>query len=251
MTAAASQQAFLRQVAGVQIVRLFDLLPDVSFFIKDRKCRFIALNRRGCEYCGVASEREAFGRTDHDFFSRRRAEEYARDDLAVMDSGQAIVNRIESAPEAEGSSRLVMTSKLPLRDASGRVIGLAGFSRQVEQVRERPGAVAKFAKVIEHLHERPHENLPGSELASMVGLSPSQFDRTFRKTFGTSPRQYLLRIRAEAACRRLAESDETVASIALECGFYDHAHFTRSFRQILGVTPSAYRREHQGPTVTR
>ncbi len=249
MSPAASQQAFLRQLPGAQLLRLFDLLPDVSFFLKDREGRFVALNRRGCEYCGVASEREAFGKTDHDFFPRRRAEEYARDDLAVMESGQPIVNRIESAPEAEGSARLVMTSKLPLRDGKGRVIGLAGFSRQVEQVKERPGAVRKFKRVIEHMHRCSHENLATADLAAMAGLSPSQFDRSFRKAFGSSPRQYLLRIRIETACRRLAETDDTVAAIALECGFYDHAHFTRCFRQIMGVPPSSYRREHQVPRV--
>ena len=249
--AAASQQAFLRQVAGAQLIRLFDLLPDVSFFIKDRECRFVALNRRGCEYCGVKSEREALGKVDHDFFSQRRADEYARDDLAVMESGQPIVNRVESAPEAEGSPRLVLTNKIPLLDHRGRVIGLAGFSRQVEQVREQPGAVAKLSKVITLMHERSHEELPTAYLAKLAGLSPSQFDRSFRKAFGTSPRQYLLRVRVEAAGRRLARSDDTVAAIAQECGFYDHAHFTRCFRQIMGVTPSAYRREHQVPTVTR
>src|SRR3569623_1464438 len=195
--AAVSQQAFLARVEGDQIVQLFDLLPDVSFFIKDRKCRFVALNRRGCEYCGVKTEREAVGKTDHDFFSQRRTEEYARDDAAVMESGEPIVNRIESAPEAEGSPRLVMTSKLPLRDARGKVIGLAGFSRQVEQVREQPGAVARLAKVIALMHERPDQELPTARLARLASLSPSQFDRSFRKAFGNSPRQYLLRLRVE------------------------------------------------------
>jgi PAS domain-containing protein len=47
--------------------QLFDLLPDVSFFVKDRQGRFMALNRKGCEYCGVASEAAAIGMTDHDF----------------------------------------------------------------------------------------------------------------------------------------------------------------------------------------
>ena len=248
---AATPQAFFRQLGCLQLIGLFDLLPDVSFFIKDRHCRFVTLNRRGCEYCGVKSEREAFGKTDRDFFSRTRATEYERDDREVMRTGQAIVNRIESAPEAEGSPRLVMTTKIPLRDAQGKVIGLAGFSRQVEQVRERPGAVAKLAKVIEHLHARSHETITSQELARMAGLSPSQFDRTFRHSFGTSPRQYLMRVRVEAACRRLAQSDDTVASIAIECGFYDHAHFTRTFRPIMGVSPSEYRREHQGPTTAR
>jgi len=244
---ARKQQAFLRSIAGTQVLQLFDLLPDVSFFLKDRDGRFVALNRRGCEYCGVASEREAWGKTDHDFFSRRRADEYRRDDKAVMDSGQAIVNRIESAPETEGSPRLVMTSKIPLRDSAGNVIGLAGFSRQTDQLREISESVDRLSLVIEHMHRHPEEALHSRDLAEKAGLSVSQFDRTFRKTLGTSPRQYLLRVRIEAACRGLAQSNETISQIAYQYGFHDHAHFTRSFRQVMGTTPSAYRKDHQEP----
>ena len=105
---------FSRLASADQILRLFDLLPEVSFFVKDRECRFIGLNRRGCEYCGVAREEEAIGKNDHDFFPPERADYYRADDLAVMKSGEPIINRIESAPEQAGSTRLVITDKVPL-----------------------------------------------------------------------------------------------------------------------------------------
>ena len=248
MMNARKQQAFVRSVAGTQLLQLFDLLPDVSFFLKDRDGRFVALNRRGCEYCGVNSERDAWGKTDHDFFPRRRADEYRRDDKAVMDSGESIVNRIESAPEVEGSPRLVITSKIPLRDAEGLVIGLAGFSRQTDQLREVSASTDRLSQVIAHMHRHPEEQISSRDLATRAGLSVSQFDRVFRRALGVSPRQYLLRVRIEAACRRLAQSNETVAQIAYAFGFHDHAHFTRSFRQVMGTTPSAYRKDHQTPT---
>ena len=83
-----SRDDFFSQLASAsQILRLFDLLPEVSFFLKDRECRFIGLNRRGCEYCGVAREEEAIGKNDHDFFPSERADYYRADDLAVMKSG--------------------------------------------------------------------------------------------------------------------------------------------------------------------
>ncbi len=245
------QQSFLRRVSGSQLVPLLGLMPDISFFIKDGKGRFVALNQRGCEFCGVPSERDAIGKTDLDFFPKRRAEEYMRDDREVMQSGLPIINRVESAPEAEGSPRLVMTSKIPLRDEKGRVIGIAGFSRLTEQVRERPEAIKKFGQVMEYIHSRPHETISSLDLARMMDLSVSQFDRTFRKCFGTSPRQYLLRVRVESACRRLAQTNEPIAAIALEAGFHDHAHLARCFRQIMGLSPSEYRREHQRPSLDR
>lgn len=238
-----SPQAFLRRAGGAELARLYDLLPDISFFIKDRQGRFMALNPRGCDYCGVKHEKDAIGKTDLDFFPRSRALEYQEDDETVMRTGKAIVNRVESAPEAEGSPRLVMTSKMPLRDAAGHIIGIAGFSRQLDQVRSRSSGEARFAKVIEHMHQRPDTTLSSAAMAKRCGLSQSQFDRSFRRVFGTSARQYLLRVRVEAACRRLAETEETVAAIAAELGFFDHAHLTRCFRSTMGMTPAQYRQQ--------
>lgn len=228
-----------------QISGLFDLVPSLSFFVKDRLGRFIALNRLGCEYCGVAAAEDAIGRTDHDFFPKQRADEYRADDVAVMESGEPIINRMESAPEAAGSPRLVVTSKIPLRDQRGRVIGVAGISRQVEYTREQSGTASAFAKVIEHLHANYESNPTTEHLAEMAGLSVSQFERRFRSVFGSSPHQYLMRVRVENAARILLESEQTIASIAHACGFYDHAHFSRSFRRIMNVSPSQYRSRHQ------
>lgn len=224
-----------------QAFLLFDFLPGLSFFVKDRQGRFIALNRRGCEYCGVASEEEAIGRTDYDFFPKSRADEYRADDAAVMQSGEPIVDRVESAPEDAGSPRLVMTSKIPLRDKRNRVIGVAGFSRSIERIQTPSGTVDAFAKVITHLHENFAERLSTDELAEMAGLSVSHFERRFRRAFGSSPRQYLVRIRVEHAARMLLETDKTVSEVAHKCGFYDHAHFSRSFRKIMQLSPSQYR----------
>ena len=201
----------------------------------------MALNQRGCEYCGVASEAEAIGKTDQDFFPKSRADEYQADDLAVMESGEAIVNRVESAPEDAGSPRLVMTSKVPLRDRRGRVMGVAGFSRQIERIQTPSGTVDAFANVIEHLHSNFADNLCTEQLAGMAGLSVSHFERRFRHAFGASPRQYLVRVRVEHAAKLLRETDQTVSEIAHACGFYDHAHFSRSFRRIMNLSPSQYR----------
>ena len=234
--------AFLRLLGpSDQAFALFDLLPALSFFVKDRQGRFVALNRRGCEYCGVRSEAEAIGKTDHDFFPKPRADEYRADDESVMTTGEPIINRVESAPEDAGSPRLVMTTKVPLRDAHGKVIGVAGFSRQIERIQTPSGTVDAFASVIAHLHENFAENLSTKDLAKMAGLSVSHFERRFRQAFGSSPRQYLVRVRVEHAARLLSETDQTVSQVALACGFYDHAHFSRSFRRIMMVSPTEYR----------
>lgn len=250
MKAITRPDAFFRQIGSLrQLMRLFDRMPDVSFFIKDRQARFMALNRLGCEFCQVESEQDALGKTDLDFFPPAQAEEYLADDREVMDSGLPKFNRIEPAPARTGSPHLVVTNKIPLRDSQGRVIGLAGFSRRIENLRTAPSTIKRLAATVATLHEKFAEPLVTTQLARVAGLSTSQFERTFRKAFGTSPRQYLLGIRLEHACRLLNETDDTVASVALRCGFYDHAHFTRAFASWMGMTPARYRRDHQQPMV--
>ena len=235
------QRRFLARTDAAVLVALFGQLNDVSFFLKDERGRFMALNRRGCDFCGVASEADAIGRTDADFFPRRRAADYRRDDLAVM----AMTERVESAPEEEASPRLVLTTKIPVRDRSGAVIGVAGISRVLPELRAERQRLAMLDRVIVHLHGHLTEALPSAGLAAIAGLSVSQFERSFRRAFGTTPHQYVLHLRIEAACRQLAQRDDSIATIAVGCGFADHAHLTRSFSRHMAMTPTQYRRRSQ------
>ncbi len=240
------RQQFLGRIANLeQFVQLLSLLPDVSFFIKDRAGRFQALNRRGCDYCGVTTEREALGKTDFDFFPRRRAQEYVKDDREVMCSAEGILNRIEPAPESEGSPHLVVTNKMRLVDASGEVIGVAGISRRVEGLSGEPEALRKLAAAVNHLHRHSDQAIRSEDLANQTGLSLRALERSFRRLLGTTPHQYLMQIRLERATRLLAEGEATVTAVAMECGFYDHAHFIKSFQSAFGCTPSRYREERR------
>jgi transcriptional regulator GlxA family with amidase domain len=94
------------------------------------------------------------------------------------------------------------------------------------------------------MHERYAEPLTIGSLAAEAGLSRSQFDRQFRRLFGTAPRDYLSRVRVRAACQLLIQSDAQVTHIAQRTGFYDHSHFSRTFRRIMGTNPLLYRRRH-------
>ncbi len=121
MTMLREQTAFLRKIAPEHgVAQLFDRLPDISVFMKDRRGRFMFLNPRGCEYCGVQEAGEALGKTDLDFFPKAKAERYMADDSRVMKDGVPVLNRVEPEPGSKGSPRLVVTSKMPLLDARDR-----------------------------------------------------------------------------------------------------------------------------------
>ena len=239
-----SQEHFFAQLPpDDQIPSLFDLIPEVSFVLKDRNYRYIMLNRSGCEYCGISHYKDAIGKTDHDFFPSEKADAYRNDDREVIKKGVSIMNRIESAPVQDGSKRMVITDKIPLRNAQGDVIGLVSLSRHIEHVSEESGSITKFSEMLAYMRANYGEPIVTKQLAGIAGMSISQFERRFRKAFGTSPRQYLLGLRVNAAARALVQTDDTVAAIAQDCGFHDHAHLCRTFRAIMNKTPSNYRRE--------
>ena len=82
------------------------------------------------------------------------------------------------------------------------------------------------------------------QLAELCGRSTEYFVRLFKATTGVSPYQYVLTLRIERARRLLGDETQSLADIALACGFSHQEHFTRMFRRFTGVTPGRYRRSH-------
>jgi AraC family transcriptional regulator len=82
---------------------------------------------------------------------------------------------------------------------------------------------------------------PLKELAAACGLSVSHFSRGFRKSFGIPHHAWLLRARVDHAKMLLRQPGRTLSEIALICGFADHSHFTRVFRERVGTAPTAWR----------
>jgi len=78
-------------------------------------------------------------------------------------------------------------------------------------------------------------------LADEVGLSRAHFVTAFRRSVGTSPHRYLTQRRIEVAQQKLRSTGQTIADIALACGFSSQAHLTDCFRRFTGTTPAAWR----------
>jgi AraC-like DNA-binding protein len=92
------------------------------------------------------------------------------------------------------------------------------------------------------------EPLDVRAVAAVAHISPAHFSRCFRAVFGESPHRYLQRRRVERSMFLLRESDRTVTDICFDVGFSSVGTFSRTFREIVGQTPSAYREGH-GPIV--
>ena len=83
-------------------------------------------------------------------------------------------------------------------------------------------------------------------LAAIAHVSPAHFIRTFRATFGETPHRYLQRRRVERAMARLREGAGSVTDICMDVGFTSLGTFSRTFREIVGCSPSEYRSRAAG-----
>ena len=89
------------------------------------------------------------------------------------------------------------------------------------------------------------EKLTLRQLAESAGLSQALFSRLFKRTMQTTPIRYLTEIRLNHTRKLLAGAEKTLADIAVETGFYDEAHFVRTFKASRGLTPGTHRRTHR------
>ncbi len=224
---------------------LFDLIPDVVYFAKDREGRYTSVNETLVLRCGKRHKHEVLGRTPRDLFPTRLAEAYVAQDLAVVRSGQPIVDRLELHLFVGRGWGWCVTRKLPVR-AQGRVVGLVGISRDLGRPNAKDPVYPRLGRVVQHLSERLGDDLRVTDLAALAELSVSQLERQFWRVFQLSPHRFLVKLRIERAAA-LLEGRGTVASIAQACGYTDHSAFTRQFHAIVGVTPREYRRLRQQP----
>ena len=234
-------EAFFEQLQPGQMLEvLFDAIPGAHLFVKDRKSRFVAASRSFARTLGCHTLDAILGKTDHDFSADFLADAFRADDEAVMRSGQPILNKVELVP-TEDSLDWLTTTKIPLYDRNGFVVGLAGVTRRTQDseglYRDHP----EMHRIVDRIRQRFREKLRLADFAEVAGCSVSSVERLFRRTFGMSPMKYVKKVRLNAACQGLRETNKPIAAIAQECGFTDQTAMNRDFRAELKLTPRKYR----------
>lgn len=94
------------------------------------------------------------------------------------------------------------------------------------------------------IEEHYAQDISLADMAASVNLSPNYFCRYFKKITGCSPVDYLIDYRLGVAAHMLINTEESIADIALACGFHDSSHFIKFFRRKKLVTPRRYRQLH-------
>jgi AraC family transcriptional regulator, arabinose operon regulatory protein len=130
------------------------------------------------------------------------------------------------------------------------LIALLADSRQANPVGPLDDLPAAIERTLQHLRLYYHKGIRVSDLATMAGMSPSHFTRTFRAAIGSAPIDWLRHYRINQARRRLLESKDPVKEVARQVGYSDQFYFSKDFKRYTGLAPSAYREAESGPGQT-
>jgi phosphoserine phosphatase RsbU/P len=137
---------------------LMDNLPD-SIYFKDKESRFIAVNRAMAVLFGLEDPGDLLGKTDADLFASEHAQAALRDELEILRTGQPLVNIEEKETWPDGHETWVSTSKLPLRDPNGNIIGTFGLSRDITEKKRAERKLAALAKELREKNEALEQDL--------------------------------------------------------------------------------------------
>ena len=99
-------------------------------------------------------------------------------------------------------------------------------------------------KAVEFMQERKYSDFRLDELSSHLNLSVPHFIRIFKSKMGLPPMKYFARIKVEEAATLLMNSDKPLATIAEELNFSSPAHFSKTFKQYMNVSPTQYRNNY-------
>ncbi|MBI4978169.1 MAG: AraC family transcriptional regulator [Spirochaetes bacterium] len=149
----------------------------------------------------------------------------------------------------EGKAYFFETLRMKMESQSRR-LSLSGVHQCIsflyglgeDAKRDVDASHPRIEKALAILHKSLSRHTDVVSLSHRAGLERSYFIRTFRKATGLTPMKYLMRLKVEAACSLLSRTDMSVAAIAERFRFSDQYHFSRTFKQMMGVAPIVYRK---------
>ena len=221
--------------------QLFDQSPDVTFFVKDMAGRYVSVNDSLALRHGLRHKSQVIGKRPSDLCPGDLGRIPSEQDTAVIKTGRPLVNHLELHWYQPNQAGWCLTTKLPLRDGHGKIIGVIGISRDVRVAIEPEEIPVAFARAIQRMEQFPEEPFTPASLASAANMTSQRLARLTRRLFGLTPSHLITKTRLTRAARLLRETDQSIAEIAVGCGFCDHSAFTRSFRNATGVTPTEFR----------
>lgn len=237
--------AALRRIGAAppEIIELFDYFDDVLLWMKDAAGHYQWVNTAFLLNFNIGSRSEIIGLTDFDICGVVLANQYRLADERVL-QGDRVLSRVELVGRFDHTARWCVTSKIPLHDAKGAIVGTVGATRPLDHVPAVALQDAPLSRVVRYISQHYNEPILNRDLAALCGLSLRAFERHFQAAYHLSPHQYVRNLRVRMSCNALVFTPKLLAEIATEFGFADQSHFTKAFRRLMGETPRAYRRRY-------
>lgn len=225
--------------------RIFRVIPDIVYCVKDVERVYRSVNSAFAERLGLKSEAQVIGRRAEELFPETLAEVYRKQDEAVLQGGGEVVDRLELITNRDGSLGWYLASKFPLTDEAGEVMGLVSISRDLQSPSVGDLKMAGLRKVVDWVHDHLDEEIKVPDLAKIAGMNGSQLERRMKRIFKLSVGQYVRKLRVDRAAVLLRETDLGIAEIALQCGYSEQSSLTRQFKAAVGCPPGEFRRREE------
>jgi diguanylate cyclase (GGDEF)-like protein/PAS domain S-box-containing protein len=147
---------------------LIDNLPD-NVYIKDSSGRFVLANLAIARFMGVEKPEDLIGKLDTDFYPREFATKYQNDEQHVTQSGQTLFRVEEIVPDRSGHQRWFSTTKVPLRDSSGNILGVVGVGQDITKRKEAEEALRQANEKLTHFVDTLQKSNKEALLLNEVG----------------------------------------------------------------------------------
>lgn len=237
-------ETLLTRVGVNALIEMFDLVPETLFWIKDLDGNFLHVNQKFVDHTG-RSMKSLIGKNDLTISPPHLAEQYMLDDKKVM-QGELVTDRLEMNHLTNGEFGWFSTSKRPLKDPQGNLVGTYGFTHFLDQSSKALSHIEPIKVPVDYIRKNYAQTISIEELAGLSCLSVSALERRFKKYLGKTPNQFLNKIRLENARRLLIETNAPILEVAYQCGFTEHSYFSKQFKAQFGLMPSALREQYSG-----
>ncbi len=180
--------------------------------------------------------------------------------LALVTDRNFGVEQIELIPQVLGRDPLIYQMGLELKrelEFAGRDSQLYAesmatalathlirrYATRTVMIKEYSGGLPphKLRTAITYIQDHLDQRLSLGEMAGMVQMSPHYFASLFKQSIGVAPYQYVTQCRIERAKQLLTQPELSIVEVCQQVGFQSQSHFTKVFRERMGITPKAYR----------
>ncbi|HEY3329582.1 MAG TPA: response regulator [Capsulimonadaceae bacterium] len=218
---------------------IIDNIPDL-IFVTDRDGRYIANNLAHLVSLGEADRNAAVGSVEADYVGHETAATHRAEELEIMDSGIAIMDREEPVTDAAGNRRWLLTTKAPLRNDDREIIGIVGISRDITEIKRAAEELEAARTIAEHATNAKSEFLANmsheirTPMNGIIGMTELALDTDLE----TEQREYLTMVK-ESASSLLSLLNDILDFSKIEAGRLEIDQIDFQLRDMIGDTMEA------------